>query len=66
MKDAVLQSYDTYRDEHHVGYEMWAHDWGWKEGAEWILTELLMNKKIKKETMEKYMEEINKINIYRV
>jgi hypothetical protein len=40
-----------------------SHDKGWKEGAEWILTELLMNKKISKETIKKFMDEVNKINV---
>ena len=35
-----------------------SHDKGWKEGAEWILTDLVMNKKIKPETMKKYMDKI--------
>ena len=33
-----------------------SHDKGWKEGAEWILTELLTNKKISKKDFKKYID----------
>lgn len=32
-----------------------SHDKGWKEGAEWILTELAIKKKISKELLKQYM-----------
>ena len=33
-----------------------SHDKGWKEGAEWILSELLIIKKISKKDFKKYMD----------
>ena len=64
IKEAIWQSYSDYRDEYGIAScEKWAHKWGWKEGVEWILTELLMNKKISKETMKKFMDEVDKINV---
>lgn len=33
-----------------------SHDRGWKEGYEWILTELAINKKISQDTLKEYME----------
>lgn len=35
-----------------------SHDKGWKEGAEWMLSELAINKKISKEDLKKYMNKI--------
>lgn len=33
-----------------------SHDKGWKDGYEWILSELLINKKISKKDFKKYMD----------
>lgn len=33
-----------------------SHDKGWKDGAEWILSELLINKKISQKDFKKYMD----------
>lgn len=33
-----------------------SHDRGWKDGYEWILSELLINKKISKKDFKKYMD----------
>ena len=35
-----------------------AHEHGWKDGAEWILTELLIDKKISKKDFNKYINTI--------
>ena len=35
-----------------------AHEHGWKDGAEWILTELLIDKKISKKDFNKYINMI--------
>ena len=32
-----------------------SHDHGWKEGVEWILSELLINKKISQKDFKQYM-----------
>ena len=32
-----------------------SHDYGWKDGYEWILSELLVNKKISQKDFKKYM-----------
>lgn len=60
IKDAIEESYRDYQDGY-IGMdenERWAHKEGWKEGYEWILTELAINKKISKETLKKYMEKL--------
>ena len=33
-----------------------SHDRGWKDGYEWILSELLINKKISQKDFKKYMD----------
>ena len=33
-----------------------SHDCGWKDGYEWILSELLINKKISQKDFKKYMD----------
>lgn len=38
--------------------ECWAHEEGWKDGYEWILTELAINKEISAETLKKYMDKL--------
>ena len=35
-----------------------AHEHGWKDDAEWILTELLIDKKISKKDFNKYINTI--------
>ena len=35
-----------------------AHEHGWKDGAEWILTKLLIDKKISKKDFNKYINTI--------
>ena len=35
-----------------------SHDKGWKDGTEWILSELLINKKISQKDFKKYMNSI--------
>lgn len=51
---------ESWRDYQNASIEMeeneqWAHEHGWKDGAEWILSELLINKKISQKDFKKYM-----------
>lgn len=38
--------------------ENYVHEHGWKEGYEWILTELFINKKISSNTLKEYMDKL--------
>ena len=60
MNNAIEESwrdypYVTFGEEENVHK---AHEHGWKDGAEWILTELLINKKISKKDFNKYINTI--------
>lgn len=57
IKKAIKESYRDYQ-EGSIGMdenECWAHEHGWKEGYEWVLTELAVNNKISAEVLKKYM-----------
>ena len=59
--EAIQQGFDDYQDS-----DMWnmttnerdVYTLGWKEGYEWILTELTMNGKISEETLKEYMDKL--------
>ena len=60
IENAIEESWKDYQDAT-IGMdenEKWAHEHGWKEGAEWILTELEINKEISEKTLKKYMDKI--------
>ena len=60
IKDAIEESYRDYQ-EGSIGMdenECWAHEHGWKDGYEWILSELAINKEISEKTLKKYMDKI--------
>ena len=60
IKDSIEESYKDYQ-EGSIGMdenECWAHEEGWKDGYEWILTELTINKEISPETLKKYMDKL--------
>ena len=57
IKNAIEESWRDYQDNS-IGMdenENWAHEHGWKDGYEWILSELLINKKISQKDFKKYM-----------
>lgn len=61
IKEAIEESWTDFQTENNTtsnnGYN--AHKHGWKDGAEWVLTELAINKKISKELLKKYMNILN-------
>lgn len=60
IKQTIEESYRDYQEES-IGMdenENWAHEEGWKDGYEWILTELTINKEISPETLKKYMDKL--------
>ena len=60
MNSAIEENWRDYQDAS-IGMEeneQWAHEHGWKDGAEWILTELLIDKKISKKDFNKYINTI--------
>ena len=60
IKDSIKESYRDYQ-EGSIGMgenECWSHEEGWKDGYEWILTELTINKEIPAETLKKYMDKL--------
>ncbi len=60
IKDSIEESYRDYQ-EGSIGMdenEQWAHEEGWKDGYEWILTELAINKEISEKTLKKYMDKL--------
>jgi len=60
VKEAIKQSWDSFQLENHTSSENGhpAHDYGWQEGYEWILTELAIKKKISEKDLNKYMKMI--------
>lgn len=57
IKNAIEESWRDYQDKS-IGMdenENWAHECGWKDGYDWILSELLINKKISQKDFKKYM-----------
>jgi hypothetical protein len=61
IKEAIEEGFIDYQDS-----DMWnmstnerdIFTLGWKEGYEWILTELAIDKEISEDTLKKYMERI--------
>lgn len=60
IKDAIEESWRDYQDTtiREEENEHLAHEHGWKDGYEWILTELTINNEISPEIMKKYMDKI--------
>ena len=60
IKKAIEESWIDFQTENNTtsnnGYN--AHEHGWKEGYEWVLTELAINNKISEETLKEYMEKL--------
>ena len=60
IKKAIEESWTDFQTENNTtsnnGYN--AHEHGWKEGYEWVLTELAINNKISEETLKEYMEKL--------
>lgn len=57
IKNIIKESWKEYQDAT-IGMdenEEWGHECGWKDGYEWILSELLINKKISQKDFKKYM-----------
>jgi len=60
VKEAIDESWRDYQNAS-IGMdenENWAHEHGWKDGYEWILTELKIEGKISEETFKEYITEI--------
>lgn len=60
IKNAIKDSWREYQNNS-IGMdenENYAHEHGWKEGYEWILTELFINKKISSNTLKEYMDKL--------
>ena len=58
MNSAIEESWKDYQNAT-IGMdenEKWAHEHGWKDGAEWMLTELLIDKKISERNVKKYIK----------
>ena len=62
IKDSIEENWRDYQNttigEEENGH--WAHEEGWKDGYEWVLTELTINNEISPEIMKKYMDKILK------
>jgi hypothetical protein len=60
VKQAIDESWREFQSENNTTSDNGcnAHEHGWKEGAEWMLSELVINKKISKEDLKKYMNKI--------
>ena len=57
VKEAIDESWCDYQDAT-IGMdenEHWAHEHGWKEGYEWVLSELVANNEISNDVFKKYM-----------
>lgn len=61
IKETIEESWRDYQDAtiDMDENEQWAHEHGWKDGYEWILTELEMNSEIPVNVFEKYMKKIS-------
>ena len=60
VKKAIEESWRDYQDAT-IGMdenEQWAHEHGWKDAYEWILSELVANNDISSEVLNKYMRKI--------
>ena len=60
IKDAIKESWQEYwsATPTFLIEARASHECGWKEGYEWILSELAINKEISENTLKKYMEKI--------
>jgi hypothetical protein len=57
IKNIIEKSWREYQNNS-IGMEEnehWAHEHGWKDGYEWILSELLLDRKISQKDFKKYM-----------
>ena len=57
IKNTIEESWREYQNNT-IGMdedEHWAYEYGWKDGYEWILSELLIDKKISQKDFKKYM-----------
>ena len=62
IREVIKESWRDYQNAS-IGMdenEQWAHEHGWKDGYEWILSELVINKEISEETLNKYMNKLYK------
>ena len=61
MNSAIEESWRDYQDltVSMDKIEKWAHEHGWKDGVEWILTDLLIDEKITEKTFKEYMNKIS-------
>ena len=61
VKQAIETSWKSFQFEHKTSSENGhtSHDFGWKEGYEWILCELVINKEIFEDVLKKYMNKLN-------
>ena len=60
IKDTIDESWCDYQDTT-IGEEEnehWAHEHGWKDGYEWVLSEMFINKEIYEKLFKKYMNKI--------
>lgn len=56
IKNAIQEGWDDYYSNSSIAYlTKEPFEEGWKEGYEWILTELTINNEISEETLKKYM-----------
>lgn len=58
IKNIIEESWREYQNNS-IGMEKneyWAHEHGWKDGYERILSELLINKKISQKDFKKYID----------
>lgn len=58
IKEAIQQGLDDCGFETPNAHTLPGHSFvlGWKEGYEWVLTELAINKKISEKDLKKYMK----------
>ena len=57
IKESIKESWCDYQDAtiDMDENEHWAHEHGWKDGYEWILSELRINNEISDDIFDKYM-----------
>lgn len=60
IKKAIEESWTYFQTENNTTSNNGcnAHEHGWKEGYEWVLTELATNNKISEETLKEYIEKL--------
>lgn len=67
IKQSIDEGYECFeeyseKDILSVGQEKFAFISGWKEGYEWILSDLYINKEISGEILKKYMDKLKIAN----